>query len=205
MLDSHAVTATPEPRARSPARRARSRDSLSISSMSPNRPPADLARVSGTASPARPRRSPYIRSCRCKNASTAISSAAFMRTCRRSAGFLALVGERAGAGTSRSPAGGTPIDFAWVQSMLRNRSLTPIRICERVLNRHPHVCRADLRQHAAVSVYSIMACTVDCGWTTTSTWDGAKSNKPARLDHLEALVHQRSRVYSDAVPMRHVG
>ena len=47
------------------------------------------------------------------------------------------------------------------------------------------------------SVSSTSEWTIDCGWTTTSMADGGDAEQPVRLDHLEALVHQRRRVDGD--------
>ena len=47
---------------------------------------------------------------------------------------------------------------------------------------------------------STIECTTDCGWITTSIWSGPDAEQPVRLDHLEALVHQRGRVDRDLAP-----
>ena len=50
------------------------------------------------------------------------------------------------------------------------------------------------------STSSTIECTIDCGCTTTSIRSGADVEQPARLDHLEPLVHQRRRVDRDLRP-----
>ncbi len=49
------------------------------------------------------------------------------------------------------------------------------------------------------SSYSTMACTVDCGCTTTSIVFRREIEQPAGFDHLKSLVHQSRRIDGDAV------
>ena len=70
-------------------------------------------------------------------------------------------------------------------------------IRERVLNRQPHVGDAELRDRSIRRRSSTIECTTDCGWIDDVDPVGAHAEQPVRLDHLEALVHQRRRVDRD--------
>ena len=133
-----------------------------------------------------------------RNRATAISLAAFSTTGRlRSASSARYASARQGnasvSGTSKSS---RP---ARARSSGGSGAGHRSGIRERVLDRQPHVGDAQLRDHRAVDelhhrVHDRLRMDHDVDLI------GADAEQPVRLDHLEALVHQRRRIDRDLPP-----
>src|SRR5882762_5404040 len=90
-----------------------------------------------------------------------------------------------------------PPQFPPIQVHLRSRN--PRRIRQRILNRHPHIRRPQLRQHRPVHIlHHRMNRRLRMNHHLNLLRLHPK--QPPRLNHLESLVHHRRRINRDPVP-----